>query len=197
MAHVRGFPPHRFSALLFTGDGSLRPRPPPPPRESDYLRGRILDIVQREPGISPSRLVKELSIGWSSLYRHLRSLEAGGLVRVVAAGRHAFVYLASAEGDPRLVAQRAVLLGGKAYAVAAEVARTSGHHVESLARALNLSQRLVYHHVRRLVDAGLLTSTVPNRYRDLAPTARLVSLLREMPPPEPSASGDDDVTNSV
>lgn len=140
-------------------------------------RARVLALVEAEPGISPSELVRRLAIGWSSLYRHVRALKEEGRIRVDASGRHAFLYPAGVQGDERLAAQRAVLLTGRARLVAQEVAARPGHDVASLAQALGISPRVIYHHVRRLVAAELLSSRAPNRYLDLAPTPSLALLL--------------------
>lgn len=146
------------------------------------LRQRILHLVEREPGASPSELVRRLGIGWSSLYRHVRALREAGLVRVVESGRHTFLYPRDADGDERHAAQRAVILAGRARLVAAEAAARPGQDVASLAKALAISPRVVYHHVKRLVAVGLLESSAAHRYRDLAPTPRLLDLLREVEP---------------
>lgn len=160
---------------------ALATRRPKEDREAERaaLRERILRAIEREPGASPTRLVEELGIGWSTLYHHVNALEAQGRVRASSAGRHTFLYPAGMAGDPRLSVQRSVLAGGRARLVAAEAARVPGHDVGSLAEALGISPRVVYHHVRRLVEAGLLTSSMPRRYRDLAPTEPLRALLRQ------------------
>lgn len=146
------------------------------------LRRRILHRVEQEPGTSPSELVRRLGIGWSSLYRHVRTLREQGLVRTVASGRHTFLYPRDAQGDEKHAAQRAVILAGRARLVAAEAAARPGQDVAQLAAALGISPRVVYHHVKRLVAVGLLESSAPRRYRDLAPSPRLRDLLREVGP---------------
>ena len=143
------------------------------------IRERILQTVEREPGASPTRIVDALGIGWSTLYYHVKALEAAGRVRIVSAGRHTFLYPPGMVGDLKRSVQRSVLLGGRARLVAEEAARTPGHDVGSLAETLQVSPRVVYHHVRRLVEAGLLRSSMPRRYRDLAPTEPLLALLAE------------------
>jgi predicted transcriptional regulator len=160
---------------------SLATRRPQADREAARaaLRERILGAIEREPGASPTRLVADLGIGWSTLYHHVNALEAQGRIRAASAGRHTFLYPAGMAGDPRLSVQRSVLSGGRARLVAAEAARTPGHDVGSLAEALDISPRVVYHHVRRLVEAGLLRSSMARRYRDLAPTEPLLALLRQ------------------
>lgn len=160
---------------------SLATRRPQEEREAlrAAVRERILRTIEREPGASPTRIVAALDIGWSTLYHHVKALEAQGFIRVASAGRHTFFYPAGMAGDLRLSVQRSVLLGGRARLVAEEAARSPGHDVGTLSDALGISPRVVYHHVRRLVETGLLASSMKKRYRDLVPTEELLTLLRQ------------------
>lgn len=162
---------------------SLATRRPQEEREAARaaVRDRILRAIERDPGASPTTIVQALDIGWSTLYHHVKTLEAQGAIRVASAGRHTFFYPAGMVGDVRLSVQRSVLLGGRARLVAEEAARAPGHDVGSLSETLGISPRVVYHHVRRLVEAGLLASSMPKRYRDLVPTQELLALLRQEP----------------
>lgn len=143
------------------------------------LRERILRAIDRDPGASPTALVAKLDVGWSTFYNQLKRLEAEGRVRTHSHGRRTFVYPAGMVGDLDHSVQRSLLVGGRAHAVASEIARTPGHTVASLATALDISPRVVYHHVRRLTAAGLVLSSLTRGYRDLRATERLVTLLRQ------------------
>jgi DNA-binding transcriptional ArsR family regulator len=176
--HVQAAP---FLPVLPGILASLASRRPQEDREAARaaLRARILAAIERAPGASPTRIVEDLGIGWSTLYHHVKALEAQGVVRSASAGRHTFLYPAGMASDPRLSVQRSVLFGGRARLVGEEAARAPGHDVSSLAAALDISPRVVYHHVRRLVEAGLLRSSMARRYRDLAATEHLLALLRQ------------------
>lgn len=143
------------------------------------LREQLVRAVEREPGASPTRIVDALGIGWSTYYLHLARLKAEGRVQVVSHGRRTFLYPAGVVGDVDRSLHRSLLVGDRARALAAELVRAPGHDIASLARAVGISPRVVYHHVRRLTAAGLVHSSLTRGYRDLRASERLASLLRE------------------
>lgn len=190
MSHVRLLPhvsassaPHGPRVL----PGLLASLVPPPRRtprdgveaERALVRDRILRALEADPGVTPSRLVLRLAMGWSTLYFHLDALEAAGLLRRVRHGRHCFLFPEGIAGDLERSLQRTALEGERARLLAEEIVRAPGHDIASLAAAVGVSPRVVYHHVRRMRLEGLVASSREHRYCDLAPTPRLRELLRD------------------
>lgn len=146
----------------------------------DPLRRRIMKAVETAPGLPLSHLLTRLDVGWSTLYRELDQLEKAGLIKSRKRGRHCLVYPAVGDNAPvKVPLTQAILLQGKtAREIANRISKKPGQDMESLAEALELSPRVVYYHLRRLVEGKLVKSSSTTRYRDLAPTPVLQDLLK-------------------
>ena len=131
----------------------------------------VLDAVQKRPGASLTQLRRSTGLGWGTLYHHLARLQRAGLVTLEKHGR----------------LRRAFLRGGGEV----EVAPVGGHHgrtrrrvaatiargpttVEALVRETGLSRRVVYHHAKRLIDAGLVERARDRSLQALPGLARLL-----------------------
>lgn len=142
---------------------------------SSPIRRAILEIVTSRPGLTVGELLALLDVGWGTLHHHLDRLEAVGLLRTVQAGRRRLVLPGDA---PRAApVARALLAGATCRRVAEAVAREPGLCIQDLIGRVEDSPRAVYHHVKRLLDAGLLQSERPGRYTSLHPTPLLTDLL--------------------
>ena len=146
------------------------------------VRLRVQRLIEARPGIGPSQVLEKLPMGWSTLYSHLKALEKDGCIVAQREGRLVFLYPVTQTGGERaqLPSDARLLQTPRARALAKEVISRPGEHdVATLATALQLSPRVVYHHVRRLVAGGLLDSVKPRRYAALAPTDRLTAALQQ------------------
>lgn len=143
------------------------------------LRKQIMKAVQKAPGLPLSHLLTRLDVGWSTLYRELDVLVDAGLVKSRKRGRHCLVYPTEGEGGKPVPISQAILLqGATAREIAARIAKKPGQNMETIAEHLDLSPRVVYYHLRRLVEARLVKSSSSTRYRDLSPTPLLKDLLK-------------------
>lgn len=165
------------------------PRRPAPSRKAtpaaqkrvldDPLRKRIYKAIEKAPGLPLSHLLTRLDVGWSTLYRELETLEGAGLIRSKKKGRHCLVFPAHEDLAGRGALTQTILLqGATAREIASRIARKPGQDMETLAEHLDLSPRVVYYHLRRLLEGKLIKSSSTTRYRDLAPTPALTELLK-------------------
>ena len=141
-------------------------------------RASILDHVRRRPGISVTALRRATSLGWGSLYHHLRRLLLADLVRVAAAGGARLVFPAEAVPDARGCALRRALACPATLAVLDAVAAGAGRDVEAVRAATGMKARVVHYHLKRLVQVGAVESASRTRYRQLRPTPAAVTLAR-------------------
>ena len=138
-------------------------------------RLRILQIVYERPGVSVTELAQRLEMTWGQLNYHLTRLASAGLLHTVKAGRHRLVF---PEKEPAETPEdRALLLERTARALALLIVDNPQVTVTDLVRLSGETPRVVYYHVKRLLDAGLVTSSSGIHHRGLAASARLVHLL--------------------
>ncbi len=143
------------------------------------LRRQIVDIIRQEPGIAIGGLLEKLPVGWGTVYHHLSKLERGGIVRCVTSGRRRLLYLVeqgAAGQDPH---QRSLLGGHTARTIATIVAEGQGMSIEAIVERSHETPRVVYYHLKRLIEAGLIQSESATRYRGLVASDRLRELLAE------------------
>lgn len=143
------------------------------------LRRQIVDIIREEPGIAIGGLLEKLPVGWGTVYHHLSKLERGGVVRCVTSGRRRLLYLVeqgAAGQDPH---QRSLLGGHTTRTIASIVAEGQGMSIEAIVEQSHETPRVVYYHLKRLIEAGLVQSESATRYRGLMASDRLRELLAE------------------
>lgn len=152
--------------------------PPHAPTLRNEVRRAIHDAVVARPGMGMRDLAAKVGLDWSSVHYHVQHLVAAGLLVTFPAGRRRLVYPASAvDGDDP--AQRAAVLEATTRRIAAAIAASPGTSATELVEDLKESPRVVYHHVRRLLDHGLVTAPSSASRRGLQPTPRLLALLAE------------------
>jgi predicted transcriptional regulator len=112
---------------------------------------KILRRIRRRPGIALAELKSVTERSGFFLATQLRALEKKGMIRSIRDGRRQrFYYAVPNEGDQ----SRAEELRGSILRL---VDCTPGMTEAQIARSLGLSQQLTNYHLRRLVDAGLLS----------------------------------------
>lgn len=139
------------------------------------VRRQVLDVVARHPGLPVGELQAMVGVGWGTLHHHLKKLEEAGLVRTVSVGRRRIVHLAGAGAHEGF----ALLRGRTARTVARAIVQNPGIGIADLARLSGGSPRAVYYHVKRLAEAGLVTSGGNTRYAHLSAAEPLPRILRE------------------
>lgn len=149
------------------------------PRRAERLlsapvRRNVLDVVARHPGLPVGELQTLVGVGWGTLHHHLKKLEEAGLVRTHSVGRRRIVHLAGEGAHEGF----ALLRGRTARNVARAIVDNPGIGIVDLARVSGGSPRAVYYHVKRLVEAGLVTNGGNTRYAHLSAMEPLPRILR-------------------
>jgi DNA-binding transcriptional ArsR family regulator len=139
-------------------------------------RKAILDCAREQPGIPLGELRLKVDLGWGALYHHLHKLEEGALIEVRNVGRLNLVYLRGAE-EQRDILACSLLRGTTARLLAEEILRRPGRSVPDLVETTGESPRVVYYHVKRLAEAGLITSPSRFRHVELSPSPHLPRFL--------------------
>jgi len=144
--------------------------------EAFPARQQILEAVGRHPGISVSQLRREVGLGWGAFYHHLKKLRSLGLVRLryVGAYRMAFLPKTAAEGDASAFA---ALQHETTRKVALAILRCPRTTIKQIVEATGESPRVVYYHVKQLLDGGLILSGSKTRHVDLRPSPQLRALM--------------------
>ena len=141
---------------------------------------RLLAAARSRPGLTLSEARDAIGASWGSLYRHLQRLEAAGRVRMQTVGRRRLLF-ATGEAEPAdqssVMEGAALLRQPTARMVALSILMRPGRSVPEVAASLQLTPRVVYHHVQRLLSVGLIESSSQTRHRDLTPSARLAGAL--------------------
>lgn len=138
----------------------------------------ILRLVYERPGISVTDLASRLSMTWGQLNYHLLRLAAAGLLHTVKAGRHRLVF--PERESVETPEDRAIVLEKTARALALLIVGNPHVSVTDLVRMSGESPRVVYYHVKKLLDAGLVSSASGIHHRGLTASPRLVHLLGEL-----------------
>ena len=118
---------------------------------STDLDAKLLRRIRRRPGIALAELKLVTERSGFFLATQLRALERMGMIRSIRDGRRQrFYYVVPNDGDQsRAEELRRSILRLVDY--------TPGMTEAQIARSLGLSQQLTNYHLRRLVDAGLLS----------------------------------------
>lgn len=133
---------------------------------------RILDAVDRRPGSTLSELRRATGLGWGTIYHHLARLQRAGLVTLEKQGR---LRRAFPRGKGEVPPHHHH--GRTRRRVAAAILASGPVTVEDLVAATGLSRRVVYHHAKRLIEAGLVERSRLDR--TLRPLPGLERLLEE------------------
>lgn len=147
------------------------------------LRQQIVDMVKTRPGVSVGDIMDELQVGWGTLYHHLTKLSRSKMIQTSVVGRRRLVYPVTPDADPTADKHMAMLRGKTARRVAEAVLAQPNIPIQELTTLLGESPRVVYYHVKRLLDAGLILSDSKTRHTGLAPAPQLATLLETSKPP--------------
>jgi DNA-binding MarR family transcriptional regulator len=144
------------------------------------MSSRLLAAARARPGLTLTEARDALCTSWGSLYRHLVRLQKANLVRLQTVGRRRLLFPVG-EVDvavkPSVMEAVAFLRQPTARLIAVAIVLHPGQSVPDIARSLDLTARVVYHHVQRLLQMGLIHSSSQTRHRDLAPTQLLFDAL--------------------
>jgi DNA-binding transcriptional ArsR family regulator len=118
------------------------------------LREQLVNQVRADPGISAPRLHKTSGAGWSTVVYHLKRLEASGLLASVRDGRHRRYFLANLPAAERT---RLTVLRNATTQRVFDLIQQGAPSRVILAQTLGLARPTVTWHLRRLLEAGLVT----------------------------------------
>lgn len=145
---------------------------------------RVYDAIEREPGLSVSALARRLGMYWTSVALQVGHLARAGLVRSVRSGRRRVLFTAHAL-DSMADARGLILLAEPAcLRVARAIAAVPDQRIYELVERIPMSERALYHHVKRLVEAELVLSSKQGGYRGLRASPRLIAWLAMADPRE-------------
>lgn len=135
-------------------------------------RLRIVGIVERRPGITAKQMSRALGLTPTTLAYHLARLEECRLLTSYKVGRnrHYFPF-----GSQALdIDQVSLLVETTARRIAVYIVAHPGCGLDDIRYSLDLSVRVVYDHLKRMHDAGLIQSLGRMRYDRLQPTSALI-----------------------
>lgn len=141
------------------------------------LRHQIVEMVKQRPGVSVGDIMDELQVGWGTLYHHLTKLSRSRIIQTSVVGRRRLVYPVVPDQDPTVDKHMAMLRGKTARRVAEGVLAQPHITIQELTVLLDESPRVVYYHVKRLLDAQLILSDSKTRHTGLHPSPQLANLL--------------------
>lgn len=147
--------------------------------ELQTSRQRILSLIRATPGISVSDLARRCKLSWLTVHAHVGRLQREGLIASRLVGRRKVLFMLDTFDAARSVGF-GLLAEHSCWKVASTIAASPGTDVPSIAMATGLTQRAVYHHLARLIQAHLVTPRGRRSMEDLRATETLTTALREI-----------------
>lgn len=143
---------------------------------SSPVRRRLLEIIAQRPGLSVSELARGAGIFWTSAALHVEHLHKAGLVRTFRVGRLRVVVSTDfPQGESS--DHSGILAEPACLRVATAIARSPEARVWELSALTGMSDRAIYHHLKRLVEAGLISTRKRGGYHGLEATPLLHAYL--------------------
>lgn len=136
-----------------------------------------MDIIWQDPWLTVGDLLERSGYRWGTLHYHLTVLLKEGSIRTVRDGRRRLIVPNGAKLDERGPAD-SLLRGKTAREIAHLVCTRPCGSIEDLCNLVDKSPRVVYYHVKRFIEAGLIESSSATRHRHLQPTPALVKALQ-------------------
>lgn len=144
-------------------------------------RAVILALVKERPGLTMTEVVTTCEVPWSSAQRRLKELEDQGLVRSEYVAARRLLYPAEAAKEaPSPNRAHLVRRDSRTRAIAEAIDNSPGFGPEEISASTGISLRVVYHHLLRIKQAGLILSESETRYRGLVASAELIELLAQL-----------------
>lgn len=126
-------------------------------------RERLHSLIQKNPGISSSKLKKETGLGWGTIVYHLAVMEREGLVASRIEGRHRRFFVAD-EVAPSERASLAVLANERTHECYTRLIDAPGLATGELAHQIGVSTPGAVWHLKRLEENGLVERKRDGRY---------------------------------
>ncbi|HWG91060.1 MAG TPA: winged helix-turn-helix transcriptional regulator, partial [Candidatus Thermoplasmatota archaeon] len=120
-------------------------------------RNRLFEQVRSSPGMNVSELAEATGLGWGTTVYHLQRLKATGLVSEKRGGNSKCFFVNGGAVSPAAQRAQAALRHEKAQQIVTFLQANPAASQKEMAAALGLSPALVSFHVKRLVEAGVLS----------------------------------------
>ena len=145
-------------------------------------RQRIFDLVQKNPGLSARDIQRKLSLGWGETAYHLDRMSDAGILRRERAPNRDFYFASEVAWDDRRYL--VFLRGENTRSILLTLLASPGLSPAEISERLGLGRSVVYFHLTRLVQGGLLEGKLENvtrHYRVIHPeqAVRLLRTYRE------------------
>ncbi|HLF16520.1 MAG TPA: hypothetical protein VI796_03710 [Candidatus Thermoplasmatota archaeon] len=139
-------------------------------------RARMRTLIEHEPGIHFSEIMRRMALGGGQAERHLQRLEdAGLLVKMRVAGYNC--YFSDASSAQRLATPTRALKAARARQLLALVVERPGISLSDLSKA-GIAAGVLHYHLRRLADSELIRLHREARAWKAFPTAQAQSALQ-------------------
>ncbi|MGB1585882.1 MAG: winged helix-turn-helix transcriptional regulator [Thermoplasmatota archaeon] len=136
------------------------------------MRKRLVEVLQREPGISLADLRRRLGCSWGTVYHHARLLEKHDLVQWEEHNRRQRLFSTDIEDDQR---RRLLFLSrGKTLDLAMAILSSPGIVQRDLTDQLALSRKMLRTYMNDLVREGLVLERSEGRFKCYHATPALV-----------------------
>lgn len=128
------------------------------------VRSRLLELVEDDPGISPSELVDTIEVSLPTILYHVRVLEETGLLEVDRRGRAACLFVAGAATKLRRRTLAALRRDGRGDLLRL-VVREPEVGLSEAARRLDRAPSTIKRHADTLIEEGILQDVGDGRLR--------------------------------
>ena len=145
-------------------------------------RTLILEVIKAKPGIPVGELMDRLPLGGGTLYHHLTKLEQAGMIYFCTQGRRRLIYPANSRVPPDVVAVTGILRGKSARRIAVAIVKRGRTSIMEIGEMVADSPRVVYYHVQRLAQAGLVDRIYNQGRSDITPRPVLIAAVEALPP---------------
>ena len=123
-------------------------------RNGERSRQRILEQVQKDPGVIKSALCRHLGLGWGTVSHHLRILAREG--RIVSYGIGKEVRLFAGGLGETQARWLSVLGGGPAASIVDQLKERPGLRLAELSASIGVSRKVIRRHLAVLDEEGLI-----------------------------------------
>lgn len=139
------------------------------------MRKKILEIVERQPGMLAQALADSIGCNRSTLRYHVAVMQSAGILRVVSQQQRAYLFAAtlSAERQQSL----SILQRGRTWELARQVAQNPGQPQMELTAKLQMSRKILRKYVNRLLQVGLIQEIQDPPYVTYFPTGDLTKMV--------------------
>jgi predicted transcriptional regulator len=143
-----------FLSQLFAGTTNLYGRVSGPELLEQPLRRRLLELIERQPGIHASELCRTAGEPWGTVQYHLSLLHRGDMVTTVEAGRERHFF--PSQMDPTRARLVAIMQQGRRQEIALYIRDHPGARQVDICEAVDVSRKTFRSSIEPLVSEGLV-----------------------------------------